>query len=298
VAGDSLGSLVEFQSAAEIARLHADGPRRLENGGTWNTLAGQPTDDSEMALALSRSLLARGRFEADAAFAAYEAWQQSGPFDIGGTVRAALQGVANAASQANGSLMRVSPLAVFATGASREDAVAWARADSALTHPHPVCGDAAAAFVVAVRHVLRHGDGPRAAFEAARAWAREDGPGNPCAPAVRSALEAAETAAPVCDAGQQGWVLIALQNAFFELLHAPDLEAGVVASVRRGGDTDTNAAIAGALLGALHGRDGVPQQWRSMVLSCRSHALRAPRWRPMGYWPVDILEIAERLLRP
>jgi ADP-ribosylglycohydrolase len=164
-----------------------------------------------------------------------------------------------------------------------------------------VCGDAVAAFVVAVRHALRHGDGPRAAFEAALAWARDDRPGKdrsgpPCEPSVRSALLAAQDTAPSCDAARQGFVLVALQNAFFELLHAPDLETGVVATVRRGGDTDTNAAVAGALLGAVHGREAVPDQWRSMVLSCRPHLLRAPRPRPMDYWPVDVLELAERLL--
>jgi hypothetical protein len=66
--------------------------------------------------------------------------------------------------------------------------------------------------------------------------------------------------------------------------------------VRRGGDTDTNAAIAGALLGAIHGRDAVPSQWRGMVSSCRPHPLRGERPRPMAYWGVDVLELAERLL--
>jgi ADP-ribosylglycohydrolase len=188
--------------------------------------------------------------------------------------------------------MRVSPLAVFASQASVEEAVAWARADSALTHPHPVCGDAVAAFVVAVRQALREGRGAQTAYEAARAWA--DAPG--CEPSVRAALRAAASGAPVCDAGSQGFVLIALQNAFFELLHAPDLQTGVVNTVRRGGDTDTNAAIAGALLGAVHGRDAIPVQWRVMISSCRPHALRAPRPRPMAYWPVDLLEQAEALL--
>jgi ADP-ribosylglycohydrolase len=28
-----------------------------------------------------------------------------------------------------------------------------------------------------------------------------------------------------------------------------------------GGDTDTNAAVAGALLGALHGRAAIPDAW-------------------------------------
>jgi ADP-ribosylglycohydrolase/fructose-1,6-bisphosphatase/inositol monophosphatase family enzyme len=292
LAGDSLGSLVEFQSASRVASLYPEGPRQLADGGTWNTLAGQATDDSEMALALSRSILERGRFEVEAAFEAYAAWRRSEPFDIGNTVRAALQGEPSAESQANGSLMRVSPLAVFASQASVEEAVAWARADSALTHPHPVCGDAVAAFVVAVRQALREGRGAQTAYEAARAWA--DAPG--CEPSVRAALRAAASGAPVCDAGSQGFVLIALQNAFFELLHAPDLQTGVVNTVRRGGDTDTNAAIAGALLGAVHGRDAIPVQWRVMISSCRPHALRAPRPRPMAYWPVDLLEQAEALL--
>jgi hypothetical protein len=32
----------------------------------------------------------------------------------------------------------------------------------------------------------------------------------------------------VCDGESQGWVKVALQNAFYELLHAPSLEEGVV----------------------------------------------------------------------
>src|SRR4029077_5068550 len=52
VAGDSLGGLVEFATAEEIRRQYPDGPRLLADGGTWNLLAGQATDDSEMALAL------------------------------------------------------------------------------------------------------------------------------------------------------------------------------------------------------------------------------------------------------
>lgn len=65
-----------------------------------------------------------------------------------------------------------------------------------------------------------------------------------------------------------------------------------------GGDTDTNAAIAGALLGAVHGREAVPAQWRQMVLSCHpaegAPAVRRPR--PRAFWPVDALTLAERLL--
>jgi hypothetical protein len=39
----------------------------------------------------------------------------------------------------------------------------------------------------------------------------------------------------------------------------------VVTAVRSGGDTDTNVAIAGDLLDAVHGRVGVPVQWMDRV---------------------------------
>ncbi|NLX19780.1 MAG: ADP-ribosylglycohydrolase family protein, partial [Desulfobulbus sp.] len=60
LAGDALGSLVEFQSPDEIRRSYPDGVRELADGGIWNTIAGQPTDDSEMALLLARLLVKTG----------------------------------------------------------------------------------------------------------------------------------------------------------------------------------------------------------------------------------------------
>jgi ADP-ribosylglycohydrolase len=295
VAGDSLGSLVEFQSAAAIAHRYPDGPRQLADGGTFDTLAGQATDDSELALALARAIVASGTFSEGEALAGYRRWLASSPFDVGHTIRAALENRPNIQSQANGSLMRVSPLAIFAHAREPRAAAALAHLDASLTHPHPVCRDSTAAFVVAVAHTIRHGDGPEAAYRAALGWARAAG----AEAAVIGALEQAATGPPVdCDGASQGWVLIALRNAFHELLHASSLEEGVVRTVRRGGDTDTNAAIAGALLGAAHGREAVPAQWRQMVLSCRPLAgqagVRKPR--PEVYWPVDVMELAERLL--
>ena len=95
----------------------------------------------------------------------------------------------------------------------------------------------------------------------------------------------------------QGWVLIALQNAFFQLLHAESLVAGLSDTVMRGGDTDTNAAIAGALLGAVHGRDAIPSTWRPALLSCRPlPGSPTAHPRPMEFWTVDVLDLAERLL--
>jgi ADP-ribosylglycohydrolase len=39
------------------------------------------------------------------------------------------------------------------------------------------------------------------------------------------------------------------------------VQEGVRYAVSLGGDTDTNAAVTGALLGALHGREALPGAW-------------------------------------
>ena len=75
------------------------------------------------------------------------------------------------------------------------------------------------------------------------------------------------------------------------------LEEGVIDTVMLGGDTDTNGAIAAPFYGALHGRDAIPPQWLRSILACRplpesgsSHP------RPVEFWPVDALRLAESLL--
>ncbi len=93
-------------------------------------------------------------------------------------------------------------------------------------------------------------------------------------------------------------MLIALQNAFYRLLHAESFEQALVDTVACGGDTDTTAAICGGLLGAVHGLDAIPAQWKAAVLTCRPKAgeARVQQPRPVEYWPVDGLELATKLL--
>lgn len=71
-----------------------------------------------------------------------------------------------------------------------------------------------------------------------------------------------------------------------------------VDTVMRGGDTDTNASIAWALLGAVYGRAGVPQGREQALLNCRPEAGRPEvmRPRPEVFWPVDALEVVEGLV--
>ena len=76
-------------------------------------------------------------------------------------------------------------------------------------------------------------------------------------------------------------MLLALQNAFWHLRRNVTVEEALVATVGKGGDTDTNAAIAGALLGAADGLGAIPPRWVMLVQACRPHealgALRPDR---------------------
>ena len=75
------------------------------------------------------------------------------------------------------------------------------------------------------------------------------------------------------------------------------MEDAVIATVHCGGDTDTNAAICGALLGSVHGREAVPQQGAEAIAACRATPERSRQPRPTEYWPHDALELADRLVQ-
>ena len=187
--------------------------------------------------------------------------------------------------------MRVSPIGILAAGDPAR-AARLAAADARLTHPHPVCEAASAAYAAAIAVGLTGGNA-EAMWSAANIHA---GAGAGAA-AVQQRLVAARSSAPAEFERQMGWVLTAFQNAFFHLLRHHPIADALPATVARGGDTDTNGAICGALLGAAQGRDAIPLQWRNAVLTCRP--VRAPgvhHPRPMQYWPDDALDLAEALL--
>ncbi len=294
LAGDALGSLVEFHTPEQIRREYPDGVRDLADGGTWNTIAGQPTDDSEMALLLACLLVEQEKYDPEEARKAYVFWLDSGPFDCGMTVSSGLRGQPNPESQANGAMMRISPLGIFGTNHDLEQVAEWARQDAALTHPHQVCGQANALFTMAIAHAIRTGIEACTLHEQIVAWANEMGADD----ALMEAITGSTKAPPADYVHQQGWVLIAFRNALWQLRHAPNLEEAVVDTIMRGGDTDTNAAICGALLGAVWGRDAIPAQWTDCLLNCRPVAGQAhvARPRPECFWPVDVLELAEGLV--
>ena len=115
---------------------------------------------------------------------------------------------------------------------------------------------------------------------------------------LREALASARAGEGAADFTQmQGWVLIAFQDPFGHLAIGTSIEDALIQTVGAGGDTDTNGAICGALLGAAQGRAAIPDRWNLAMQACRPMAvLGAVRSRPARYWPDYLTLLAEGLL--
>ena len=258
--GDALGTTLEFKGESECRSRFPNGLREIIGGGAFRVLPGQVTDDTEMAMALAGSLATEGRYDSAKVFAAYQRWANSHPIDMGCATSQALRGGhPNSTTEANGALMRVSPLGVFAWNLHPMEAVKLGRLDASLTHPAKVCQDASGIFVATIARCVRLPFEDReTVFDFAMRMATNIG-----ATECLEDLNRAEAGDLGFTSG--GHVRLAFRLAFHHLLWTPTFEEAVVDTVMRGGDADTNGCIVGALMGAQHGVGQIPAQWISTV---------------------------------
>jgi ADP-ribosylglycohydrolase len=66
-----------------------------------------------------------------------------------------------------------------------------------------------------------------------------------------------------------GFVRLAFRLAFWHAVHTATWRDALIDIASRGGDADTNCAIAGALLGARDGIGAIPAAWVETVLAAR-----------------------------
>ncbi|MFJ8018552.1 ADP-ribosylglycohydrolase family protein [Streptomyces sp. NPDC096339] len=258
-AGDALGAPYEFGPAGALS---ARGEEMLGGGG-WDP--GEATDDTQMAVLVAESLLERGGLDLPDVFARFQRWAAGEPKDIGlqtedvltngepWNFAAALHFQINTRAAGNGSLMRAATSAVYFAGAGREGTMDAARRIAALTH-----GDRAAWEGTAVLHdlvrVAMDGADPLASLPetlAAVHPAHRDRYGRVLDPDWHPDL-ATEF---------NGAVWPCLGSAVWALRTTTGFAQAVRAAVDLGGDTDTVAAVTGALAGAVYGRAAVPEQW-------------------------------------
>ena len=68
------------------------------------------------------------------------------------------------------------------------------------------------------------------------------------------------------DEKSMGYTLRTLGAALWAYWHATSYKEGILKIVLSGGDADTNAAVAGAILGTKFGIDQIPEEWKSGFL--------------------------------
>jgi len=293
-AGDSLGATVEFDSWEYINFRYPNGIREIVGGGVFEWAPGQATDDTDLTRAVLLACLDPGQEIVITAARNMLDWYEgrwpgrkpgSHPRDIGGATAAGLVAFKRSGDPStsgagdgragNGSLMRCIPTALAV--ADRDERIDHSMRISAITHNDRRCTTACAAYneiVAALIEGTSAADavaiGKAIAIElAAPDVADSISHGAQLDPAVLAAT--GQTQLP--DDGS-GFVLDSLTLGVAALLDSRPLADVLIDIVRLGNDSDTNAAIAGGLLGARDGVDAIPEQWVS-TLQFRDEFIRA-----------------------
>lgn len=215
VFGDALGCTSEFTGRGETSH------RDLIGGGAFLISPGGWTDDTDQFLIVAEAVLAEASPDAvpDAVRAGLAAWAAAGPPDIGIATRSALWfGAPDEGSHGNGAMMRTAPLAVYREASVRDDLV---RRVARLTHPNSENVEACVEYTGMLSSAVYSG---RSSF--------------------RAPVSIRET--PDAD----GTMTRSFRRAVWAVAAAGSPEERLLAVCHDGGDADTNAAIAGALIGA------------------------------------------------
>lgn len=229
--GDALGVPFEFMKRDSFCC------KGMVGYGSHDQPAGTFSDDTSMTLATCDSIRVTGHIDVVDMRHRFEQWMNSGAytpdgkvFGIGQTTLRALitqEGRQSESSNGNGSLMRIAPLAY--THATEAEI----RAVSAITHAHEISMQACVDFVGVLRMVVCGAEPDLGAWT-----------GKP-----RDQIEST------------GYVVHTFDAALWCFANTTSYEECVFAAVNLGSDTDTTAAVAGALAGAKYGADSIPATW-------------------------------------
>ncbi|WP_329176452.1 ADP-ribosylglycohydrolase family protein [Streptomyces sp. NBC_01477] len=263
--GDDLGAPFEFGLAGVFSsRFPGVGTGgEMCGGGGWDP--GEATDDTQMAVHVAESLLERDGLDLPDVFRRFQRWAAAEPKDIGLQTEDVLtNGLpwdqaaeahfrTNRRAAGNGALMRAATSGVYFAGYGRMVTMDAGRRLSALTHGDPAAWEGTAIFHELLRVALDGGD-PVAAIPEVLSEAAPVHRG-------RYATVLAAHWTPEQATEFNGAVWPCLGSAVWAVRTTDSYEDAVRAAVDLGGDTDTVAAVTGALAGAVYGIAAVPTAW-------------------------------------
>jgi len=300
--GDALGAPHEFRCNANTPYtgiLEHKGFMTTQFQGRKELQVSQVTDDSEASLALLRQLVRDKGYIEQNVIMAYLRWANSGGWMLGKNTRALLKGITtfngykkrynkivdapeSERSQSNGAMMRCSPLALL----SDYDCVTR---DVMITNPVSVCVDANYIYITALRLALTGKSGAEI-FEMIKDSAQT--------PEVKEVLRQVASRENRDIVDKKGWCLNALWCALIVMISFTNYTAAMDWIIREhpGSDTDTNACIAGALLGAILGFEELNSEPNMNININRlltADINNGPTPRPSEYQPHDFYALTE-----
>ena len=286
--GDALGVPVEFASRES---LEADPVIEMRGYGTHKVPAGTWSDDTSMTLCLLESLARLGTIDYGDIMNNFMKWLEEGKFtatgkvfDIGIATRHALLrfkpdpisalmgaqvtdpllcGDSDEYSNGNGSLMRISPMALYLNGNLTEDTLQLVHNVSKLTHAHIRSQMACGIYVFIATELLMNKslNAVRTGIQKAHQFYQGQDDFK-TEMNTYSRLWAEQFAKiPEHEIKSSGYVVDTLEAAIWCLLNTDNYCECVLRAVNLGSDTDTVGAISGGLAGLLYGLKNIPPLW-------------------------------------
>ena len=273
---DALGVPVEFASREELDNAPVTD---MEGFGTYPYPEGCWSDDTSMSLAALDSL-SGGTLDFDDIMMKFGSWYYKDEytptgemFDVGNTCSFAIDnyfgkyktitecGLHDEHSNGNGSLMRIHPFVLysFIKHFSDDELIDITHKASSLTHAHERSKIACGIYSFILTHLLQQNDknAIRIALQKAESYYSDNA----------EILHYSNIFKPDFDKTKRsqiksgGYVVDTLEAVIWCLLTTDDYSECVLKAVNLGDDTDTVAAIAGGLAGALYGYNSIPSGW-------------------------------------
>lgn len=216
----------------------------MKSGGVHNQPAGTWSDDTSMALCVLESITRKNKVDAQDIFDNFSLWFYSGKFacngkvfDVGDTCRESITtGKAEYSELAcgNGSLMRTAPLALV--DCSNQDIIDV----SMLTHYHKLPAYTCVSFCNILKKIIAYNNPALSRYMLHTQYGFITN---------NSMIDNSE------------YCVSTLEAALYSMANTSSYQHCVIKAVEMGGDTDTIAAVAGAMAGVMYGFESIPHNW-------------------------------------
>jgi ADP-ribosylglycohydrolase len=278
--GDAMGVPFEFSEPEDIADESFE---EMQGFGTHNQLPGTFSDDSSLTFCLVEALI-EGLNQTETA-QQFLRWKNEGywtahgeVFDIGIQTRKALNNFENGVpaskmalsdewNNGNGALMRILPLAFYAKDRSLEDLFALVEQYASITHGHLRSHMACFILVKFAADLLEaeidNSTQKKRYFAYAMTEIENFFLANDKFKDEIVHFERLFNNFPdrLSDIENSGYVIDSLEASLYSFMKYNRYEMIVISAIKLGGDTDTNAAIAGGLAAITYGESTIPKKW-------------------------------------